>query len=214
LRIADRDAGVAATYHADVTTSERFSRAIARIDAANAPDPNGKELAYSQRMTDWLARLAPGASEPLRLAARAQHIMRWKIPRSEYPMDRAGYHRWRTRLYDFHADAAADILRDVGYDEQAIARVRSLIRKERIKSDPEMQTLEDVICLVFLENYFHEFAQDHDEQKLINILQRTWKKMSPRGHELALQLPLNEKDRRIIEKALSGPSPGTPGEAG
>jgi hypothetical protein len=118
-------------------------------------------------------------------------------------MDRAGYHRWRTRLYDFHADTTEAILREVGYDPPTIARVRSLIRKERIKSDPEMQTLEDVICLVFLENYFHEFAQDHDEQKLINILQRTWKKMSARGQELALGLPLNEQDRRIIEKALT-----------
>jgi hypothetical protein len=183
---------------------DRFALAIEKIDAANALDPNQKELLYSQRMTDWLNRLAPDASEPLRLAARAQHIMRWKIPRSEYPMDRSGYHRWRTRLYDFHADATAEILREVGYDDVTIARVRSLIRKERIKSDPEMQTLEDVICLVFLENYFHEFAQDHDEQKLITILQRTWKKMSERGHAAALELPLGAEDRRIIEKALSG----------
>jgi len=191
-------------YDKDVVDSERFPRALARIDAANALDPFGRELIYSQRMTDWLHRVAPDASEPLRLAARAQHIMRWKIPRSDYPMDRAGYHRWRTRLYDFHADATAEILREVGYDDATIARVRSLIRKERIKSDPEMQTLEDVICLVFLENYFHEFAQDHDEQKLITILQRTWKKMSPRGHELALQLPLGDEDRRMIERALGG----------
>jgi hypothetical protein len=182
--------------------ADRFQLAIEKIDAANAQDPHQKELIYSQRMTQWLEKVAPDASEALRLSARAQHIMRWKIPRSQYPMDRAGYHRWRTHLYDFHADAAAEILRDVGYDDATIARVRSLIRKERIKSDPEMQTLEDVICLVFLENYFHEFAQDHDEQKLVTILQRTWKKMSARGHELALQLPLSQDDRRMIEKAL------------
>ena len=182
---------------------DRFQLAVNKIDAANAQDPNSKELIYSQRMTQWLEQVEPNASEALRLAARAQHIMRWKIPRSQYPMDRAGYHRWRTHLYDFHADAAAGILRDVGYDDATIARVRSLIRKERIKSDPEMQTLEDVICLVFLENYFHEFARDHDEQQLITILQRTWKKMSPRGHELALRLPLGDEDRRIIAKALN-----------
>jgi hypothetical protein len=186
-----------------ICVPDRFQLAVNKIDAANAQDPNSKELIYSQRMTQWLEQVEPNASEALRLAARAQHIMRWKIPRSQYPMDRAGYHRWRTQLYDFHADTVAGILRDVGYDDATIARVRSLIRKERIKSDPEMQTLEDVICLVFLENYFHEFARDHDEQKLITILQRTWKKMSPRGHELALQLPLGDEDRRIIAKALN-----------
>jgi hypothetical protein len=186
-----------------ICVPDRFQLAVNKIDAANAQDPNSKELIYSQRMTQWLEQVEPNASEALRLAARAQHIMRWKIPRSQYPMDRAGYHRWRTHLYDFHADTVAGILRDVGYDDATIARVRSLIRKERIKSDPEMQTLEDVICLVFLENYFHEFARDHDEQKLITILQRTWKKMSPRGHELALQLPLGDEDRRIIAKALN-----------
>ncbi len=187
-----------------MTAPDRFTLAIARIDAANATDPHHKELLYSQRMTQWLQKIAPDAPEPLRLAARAQHIMRWQIPRSDYPIDRAGYHRWRTRLYDFHADATVQILRGVGYDEPTIARVRSLIRKERIKSDPDTQTLEDVICLVFLENYFHEFAQDHEQAKLITILQRTWKKMSARGHQAALQLPLRDEDRAIIESALGG----------
>jgi hypothetical protein len=186
--------------------TDRLDIAISRIDAANAQDPAGKEVLYSKRMTEWLDRLAPDASEPLRIAARAQHIMRWKIPRSDYPIDRAGYHRWRTRLYDFHADTAAGILQEVGYDDTTIARVRSLLRKERIKSDPEAQTLEDVICVVFLENYFHEFAQDHDEPKLITILQRTWKKMSDRGRAAALKLPLADQDRAIIEKALAGAS--------
>jgi hypothetical protein len=186
--------------------TDRLQLAIARIDAANAGDPAGREVVYSQRMSSWLERLEPGASESLRLAARAQHIRRWEIPRSQYPMDRAGYHRWRTRLYDFHADAAAEILREVGYDDATVARVRSLIRKERLKSDPEMQALEDVICVVFVENYFHEFAQDQDEAKLITILQRTWKKMSERGQAAALSLPLAEADRAIIAKALKPPS--------
>lgn len=172
------------------------------IDAANSEDPSGKELVYSQRMTGWLGKLEPGASEALQLAARAQHVRRWMILRSEYPMDRAGYHRWRTRLYDFHADEVEKILREAGYDEVTIARVRSLVRKERIKTDPEAQTLEDVACVVFLENYFHEFAQDRDEGKLVTILQRTWKKMSERGRKAAISLSMNEEDRRIIEKAL------------
>jgi len=184
--------------------ADRFERATAKIDAANATDPHGKELVYSQRMTQWLERIAPDASEALRLAARAQHIKRWKIPRSEYPMDRQGYHRWRTRLYDFHADETGEILREVEYDDATIARVKSLIRKEGLKRDPEMQVLEDVICLVFLENYFHEFALDKDEAKLIGIVQRTWKKMSERGREEALKLAIEPGDRRIIEKALGG----------
>ncbi|HEV2293346.1 MAG TPA: DUF4202 domain-containing protein [Tepidisphaeraceae bacterium] len=189
----------------------RFRAAIERFDAANARDPNltivagvprPKELVYAQRMTEWLDRLAPDASEPVRLAARSQHLMRWSIPRSAYPMDRPGYLKWRTTLYDFHAEKAAEILRDVGYDDTTIARVQSLVRKQGIKSDPEMQLLEDVICLVFLENYFAEFAADHDEEKLIRILRRTWAKMSPRGHQAALGLDLPQRERNLIEKAL------------
>src|SRR4051812_11345330 len=111
-------------------------------------------------MTAWLMKIEQDASEALLLAARAQHLMRWSIPRSQFPMDRAGYLQWRTTLYDFHADRAAEVMREVGYDDATIARVRSLIRKEKIKADAEMQTLEDVICLVFLENYFADFAAE------------------------------------------------------
>jgi hypothetical protein len=191
----------------------RFATAIDRLDAANALDPNAtivdgapqpKELVYARRMTEWLNRLEPNASESLQLAARAQHLMRWSIPRSQFPMDRPGYLKWRTTLYDFHADKAAEILGEVGYDDETIGRVRSLIRKQGIKTDPEMQLLEDVICLVFLENYFAEFAADQDEEKLIRILRRTWAKMSPRGHQAALGLELPERERKLIERALAG----------
>jgi hypothetical protein len=190
----------------------RFEDAIRRFDAANAEDPNRssfegkpypKELLYAQRMTEWLKRLAPGASEPLRLAARCQHVRRWEIPRDSFPMDRSGYLAWRKRLYRFHADTAESILRDVGYDDSTIARVRSLLQKEKIKLDPEMQTLEDVICLVFLENYFADFARDRDEQQMLNIIRRTWAKMSQRGHEAALTLTLSDGDRALIAKALN-----------
>jgi hypothetical protein len=182
----------------------RFIAAIERIDAANAQDPHGKELLYSQRMSAWLERIEPDAPEALRLAARAQHIRRWTIPRADYPMDRIGYLKWRTTLYRFHADEAAGILREVGYDEPTIARVASLVRKEQIKSDPDAQTLEDVICLVFLENYFAEFAAGHDEDKVINILRRTWKKMSERGRGTALTLEIPAAAKRLVERALSG----------
>src|SRR5438132_12929561 len=186
----------------------RFQTAIDRFDALNAADPHGKELLYARRMTQWLEKLEPAASETLRLAARSQHLMRWHIPRDTFPKDRPGYLKWRTTLYDFHADKAAEVLRDVGYDDAAVARVRSLIRKENLKTDPEAQLLEDVICLVFLENYFADFANDHDEPKLVRILRKTWKKMSPRGHAAALALELGTRERELITKALSPSSPG------
>jgi hypothetical protein len=181
----------------------RLAAALAAIDAANADDPTGKELLYARRMSEWLDRVAPAASDALRLAARAQHVRRWTIPRSDFPMDRIGYLTWRTTLYKFHADQAAQILRAAGYDDATIARVASLIRKERLKTDPEAQTLEDVICLVFLENYFADFAATHDEEKVVNILRKTWKKMSPRGHQFAMALQIPPEAKRLVEKALS-----------
>ena len=186
-----------------MTEEQRFTAAIERFDALNGQDPKRKELIYAQRMTQWLDRLVPDAPVALRLAARAQHLMRWQIPRDSFAKDRAGYIRWRTKLYDFHADKAAEVLRDVGYDPATIERVRSLIRKQNIKSDPQMQLLEDVICLVFLENYFADFAKDHDEEKLVRILQKTWRKMSPRGHEAAMTIQLGDRERELIAKALA-----------
>ena len=154
-------------------------------------------------MTQWLHRLQPDASAALQLAARGQHLMRWHIPRERFPKDRAGYIRWRTTLYDFHADRAAEVLREVGYDDAMIDRVRSLIRKQNLKTDPESQTLEDVICLVFLENYFAQFARDHDEEKLLKILRKTWRKMSDRGHAAAMKLNLGPRELELIQKALA-----------
>jgi len=192
--------------------AERFKAAIARFDAANAADPTTeifqgavypKELLYAQRMTIWLDKLAPDASEVLRLAVRCQHIQRWTIPRHTYAMDRTGYLRWRTTLARFHADTAAAILRDVGYDDATIQRVQRLLRKESLKRDLEVQCLEDVICLVFLENYLAEFATQHDEAKILDILQKTWKKMSSHGHEVALTLPMSPEARRLVAQALA-----------
>ena len=191
----------------------KFEAAIARFDTANSEDPNKevfegleypRELLYARRMTAWLERLAPDASAALKLAARSQHIRRWAIPRSRYPMDRLGYRKWRTDLGEFHASTAGDILRDVSYDEKTIGRVRSLLKKEKLKLDPEVQLLEDVICLVFLESYFSDFAKKHDEDKLIGIVRKTWKKMSPRGHQAAMGLELPPESRVILEKALAG----------
>ncbi|HEV8377716.1 MAG TPA: DUF4202 domain-containing protein [Tepidisphaeraceae bacterium] len=190
--------------------SGKFRSAMERFDAANAEDPDGEELVYAQRMSEWLEKLEPNASQALRLAARSQHIRRWEIPRKKYPMDRAGYHRWRNELAGFHAKVAGGIMREAGYDEVTVGRVQSLLRKERLKEDAEAQLLEDVICLVFLENYFADFAKEHDEAKLVGILRKTWRKMSERGHEAALKLPMGEAERKLVEKALS---PGAGGES-
>ena len=201
-----------------MTDSRRFERAIERFDAANAEDPNSgsvagqarpKELLYAERLTAMLGRFAPEASEALRLAARCQHIQRWKIPRSDYPMTRAGYHQWRARLRDFHADFAASILSAVGYDDTMTGRVRSLIRKEGLKVDPEAQALEDVVALVFFESYLDEFVDrhgDYDETKFTDILSRTAKKMSARGREAALtMITLPATLEPVVRNAMGGP---------
>lgn len=195
------------------TGHDRFRAAIALIDAANGDDPTividegvpvPAERLYSQRMSAWLVRLYPAAGEALKLAARAQHIRRWEHPRSAYPMDRIGYLKWRTNLYAFHADTTAELLQRAGYDDATIDRVRSLLKKERIKTDPDAQALEDTICLCFLENYFADFAPRHEEEKVIGILRKTWGKMSPVGHAAALKLPMKPDAARLVQKALSG----------
>ena len=191
----------------------RLAAALAAIDAANAADPNtvpgddgqpvASELLYGQRMSRWLDRLYPAAAEPLKLAARAQHVRRWEVPRNRYPMDRPGYHRWRTGLYTFHADTAAGLLRSVGYDDGTVERVRFLIRKEKLKADPDTQALEDTICLVFLENYFAAFSAKHEEDKVVAILRRTWAKMSDVGRGAALKLPLPAEAGALVARALA-----------
>jgi hypothetical protein len=195
-------------------TPDRFRCALERIDGLHREDPSRAtfegadypgELLYARRMTAWLERLDPGASEALRLAVRCQHLRRWTIPRDQYPMTRAGYHQWRTTLARLHAVTAGEILREVGYGEETVGRVQSLVRKEGLKSDPEAQTLEDAACLVFLESEFSDFAARHDEQKVIGIVARTWRKMSERGRAAALALDLSPADRALIGKALASP---------
>ena len=189
----------------------RFSEAVSRFDRANAEDPNvelvagvsePKELVYARRMSAWLEKLVPDASEPLRLAARCQHIRRWTIPRSQYQTGRNGYRAWRACLMNFHAETAGEILRDVGYDDSTIRRVQAIVRKERLKADPAVQALEDIICLVFLEYYFEDFAAKHDKEKLLDILQKTWRKMSDHGRTAALALELKPELRAIVVSAV------------
>ncbi|HEY1684412.1 MAG TPA: DUF4202 domain-containing protein [Tepidisphaeraceae bacterium] len=187
--------------------NDRLTQALCAIDAANASDPNNKELTYSQRMTEGLFRLEKSPSEILQLAARAQHIRRWDIPRNTYPAGRIGYLQWRTALYAHHAQITGEILQTAGYDPSTIQHVQHLLRKQGIKTDPEMQSLEDVICLVFLQYELTPFAQQQPAEKVIEILRKTWKKMSARGHAAALAqvLSLPVEIQSLVQAALSQP---------
>jgi hypothetical protein len=173
----------------------RFQLAVARFQETHSEDPVTVEtqdgpvpwsVHYHRRLVAWVRRLQPEASEALVLAAHCQHIRRWTIPRDRYPVGRAGYKRWRKNLAQFHAREAGRILGKAGYDEITIGRVRDLLRKLRLKLDPESQLLEDAVCLVFLENEFEAFSRMHDDAKLAGILRKTWRKMSPQGREAAL----------------------------
>lgn len=188
-----------------------FQNASQWIDAENAQDPNSeiyqsnsypKELLYSNRMYGRLMDFYPKASEQVQLAAKAQHICRWKMPRESYPMDRVGYLKWREDLKKFHAQTTAKILEKAGYNPQFIDRVSFLIEKKLLKKDTETQLLEDVICLVFLEFYLDPFVQKHDTEKLKNIIKKTWNKMSESGHAAALKIIYKPANLQLIKDAL------------
>jgi hypothetical protein len=187
-----------------------FEATIAALDAANADDPRrieGEpfECVYARRMSACLARIYPEASELLKIAARAQHLRRWEIPRAAYPEGRHGYDAWRRACRSHHAERAGEIMRTQGYDEDAIARVGAIIRKERLKKDADSQALENVAAVVFLEHYLDDFLNKYaayDDAKLVDILGKTLCKMSPRGHAAALALPLPERAQALVEEAL------------
>jgi hypothetical protein len=186
-----------------ITDQSRFEKAIAAFDEVNSSDPEyPKELLYAQRMTEWLNRLEPLAPESIKLAARSQHISRWKIPRESYPDGKKGYKEWRTELAGFHARLAGEILESLHYDSQTIEKVKRLIKKENLKTDPDTQLLEDVICLVFIEYYLEDFASQHEESKIVDIIQKTWRKMSERGHRAALEIKLSGEVKHLVERAL------------
>ena len=192
--------------------AERFARVIERIDQLNSQDPNSeavggvshpRELLYAQRLSIWVERLDPHASEALRIAARGQHVCRWTIPRQRYEMNRRGYLRWRETLKAFHADTVATLMRDVGYPEAMVQRVRTIMGKRQLQDDAETQTLEDALCLVFLETQCADLRKKTSDEKMCEILRKTWVKMSPRGRAAALALPMSEAERQFIEQALS-----------
>jgi hypothetical protein len=190
----------------------RLAEVLAGIDTANAQDPNtveigGRrepaELVYGRRMSETLARMAPQASEHLRIAARGQHIERWTSPRRSYPDGRVGYLKWRKDLQAFHAERVGAIMAAAGYDGDQIGRVGALIRKERLKSDADAQMIEDVACIVFLTHYLDGFMGKTDQDKVAGILARTWNKMSPAGRARALELELPPTVPALLEQGLA-----------
>ena len=190
----------------------RFEAAIRRFDQENSRDPNleiiegvarPRELVYSERLTNWVLKLCPDASEELRLAARCQHICRWMIPRNSCEMTRVGYLKWRNDLKKFHADKAGQILREVGYPEETVAKVQALNLKKHFPEDHDSRAFEDGLCLVFLEFQFAELAAKTADDKMVNALQKSWKKMTPAAREQALLLNFGPKEKSLLERALA-----------
>jgi hypothetical protein len=193
---------------------DRLASAIAAIDAANAEDPETivvrgeqrpKEQAHAALMTEWVHRLDPEATDAQLLAARAHHLRRWSIPRSSYPDGRAGYLRWRTSLNRQHAVEVGAILTDVGYDAATIDRVQRIIRKEALKTDTAVQTHEDALCLVFVETQLDDLVDRLGDDKAVDVVAKTLRKMSPRGIDAALALPLDARAQAVVERAMATP---------
>lgn len=193
--------------------AQNWEAAISLIDEAHSQDPNitmkdGKsipyELYYAQQMTHYLSLRHPSASSTLQVAIRAQHFRRWEIPRSSYPMTKPGYLNWRSFLKRRQGDLAAAVCIGCNFTQEEADEVARLIRKEDLRSNEETQVLEDVACLVFLDDQFEGFEKEHDERKIVSILRKTWGKMSERGRELALEIPMTERSKALIGKALAG----------
>ncbi len=191
--------------------AQKFDAAIRRFDEENSRDPNShteggvtepRELVYARWLTDWVLKLSPAASEELRLAARSQHICRWMVPRDLYPMTRPGYLKWRQDLKQFHAKKAGEILRDVGYPEDTIARVQHLNLKKDFPNDAETRVLEDALCLIFLERQLDDLAAKTTDDKVVNALQKSWNKMTPAAHKLALEIDFSPRGKTLVEQAL------------
>jgi len=195
----------------NVADAHRFWRAIKRIDEINERDPRrisvdgkemGSELYYSMQLTRWILHLDPEPSEALLIAARGQHLLRWEIPRASYPMNRAGYLKWRADLKGFHAQKVSELLEKLGFSEDFRCRVSDLNLKRRLKQDPDCQALEDALCLVFLERQFAGFSAKTDEVKMVGILRKSWGKMSKAGRSAALNIEMGGREKRLLELAL------------
>ncbi|HVZ37106.1 MAG TPA: DUF4202 domain-containing protein, partial [Polyangiaceae bacterium] len=201
-------------------SGQRLERAIEAFRAENARDPRKlrdaagqlrpREWLDAERLAAWVERLEPQASEALRLASYCQHLRRWEKPRSEYEPGRLGYLKWRKALARFHAEEAAKLLRPLGYGDEVLLPLRQIQLKQGLITDPDVQTMEDALCLSFLEHELHEFALEHPDDKVIDIIAKTWRKMSGRAREIALRLPLGKRELELVQAALSRPEQAVP----
>jgi hypothetical protein len=166
-------------------------------------EPYPAEYFYALKLHEWVLKLAPNAGEALLLASHCQHIGRWEIQRSMYPDGRIGYLKWRSDLSRFHADTASSLLRSISYDEAIIQEVREIVLKKHLKTAPDVQIMENALCLVFLEFQFDDLISKQPEDKMIGILQKTWAKMSPQGKEQALKISYSPEGAKLIDRALS-----------
>lgn len=189
--------------------------ALARtfIDAAHSADParttDGQpaELVYADRVEAWVNRLDLGATPILQLAARCQHLERWLTPRATFPEGKVGYLSWRRSLYTKQAERARGILLAAGVAAEDAADAATWISKSGLKTNPGTQVLEDAAVLVFLENEIADFAAknaDYPREKFIDILQKTWRKLSPAAQQAALGLDLPPAIAALVHAALAG----------
>ena len=189
-----------------------FEKTLVAIDALHAEDPRSttladgtsmpQELAYAQRMSGWLDQVHNTPNEVLRLAVRAQHLQRWLVLREEYPEGRVGYLTWRRDQGKRAGETTAQLMREAGYSDEEANRAKTIIGKQGLGRDPDVQALEDCACLVFLENYFADFSRKIEHDHMVRIVQMTWRKMSPRAHQLALQLPMPDTSLALVKEAL------------
>jgi tRNAThr (cytosine32-N3)-methyltransferase len=190
-----------------------YARARESIDAAHSADPNRTsddrpaELVYANRLETWVARLVPNASPLLRLAARCQHLERWSVPRDSYPEGKAGYFAWRKSLYHRQAGRARELLIAAGVSYSEATDAADWVSKSGLKTNPGTQALEDAACLVFLENEIGAFATGHatyPREKFVDIIRKTWRKMSPPAQNLAIGMPLPAAVASLVQEAVSG----------
>ncbi|MCJ8320311.1 MAG: DUF4202 domain-containing protein [Colwellia sp.] len=191
---------------------DRLNAMLSAIDLINNEDPNQitfdnrshpKEYIYGQQMTTMLDKHWPQANELLQIAVRAQHIKRWHLKRTEFDLGKKGYFKWRIALGKYHAELTEKLMQTHQYTSDESLTTAAIIRKEKLKSNNDSQTLEDVACLVFLQFYFDDFSRKHNEEKVIRVLQKTWGKMSEQGHDIALALDLPEHLSTLVAKALA-----------
>ena len=196
-----------------LTGSPLFAAAVAAIDAANSADPGVVDVrgagprplaqVHGELAAEWVGVLAPDASvdvELVSLAARAHHLRRWELPRSQYAAGRSGYLQWKRDQRKRHADDVGALLAEVGYGADEIAAVQAMV----LRQGEGGQLVEDAACLVFIETQLAAVATQLDHDHLLDVIRKTAKKMSPAALAAVGQMPLGEVEQSLLQEALSG----------